>query len=109
MIKYGHLPNHDDRSLPPAPMTVPISYLPGSDPYALDSYHIYNGGPNAWRIVHAFVTSFFFFLVQSDNRIDRNGAGLLTASNALEYGQASRQKGPLFQILFIYMPHIRCL
>jgi methyl-CpG-binding domain protein 4 len=28
-----------------------ISHLPGSGPYALDSYRIYCGGPDAWRTV----------------------------------------------------------
>jgi methyl-CpG-binding domain protein 4 len=30
---------------------TPISHLPGSGPYALDSYRIYCGGPDAWRTV----------------------------------------------------------
>lgn len=30
---------------------APISHLPGSGPYALDSYRIYCGGPDAWRTV----------------------------------------------------------
>jgi hypothetical protein len=32
------------------PLT-PISHLPGSGPYALDSYRIYCGDPDAWRTV----------------------------------------------------------
>ncbi|SRR6266446_1744373 len=28
-----------------------IAHLPGSGPYALDSYRIYCGGPDAWRTV----------------------------------------------------------
>lgn len=31
--------------------SIPISHLPGSGPYALDSYRIYCGGPDAWRTV----------------------------------------------------------
>jgi len=31
--------------------STPISHLPGSGPYALDSYRIYCGGPDAWRTV----------------------------------------------------------
>ncbi|KAH9059820.1 DNA glycosylase, partial [Lactarius vividus] len=34
---------------PEAP--TPVSHLPGSGPYALDSYRIYCGGPGAWRTV----------------------------------------------------------
>ena len=30
---------------------TPISHLPGSGPYAFDSYRIYCGGPDAWRTV----------------------------------------------------------
>ncbi|KAF8266135.1 DNA glycosylase [Lactarius quietus] len=30
---------------------TPVSHLPGSGPYALDSYRIYCGGPGAWRTV----------------------------------------------------------
>ena len=37
---------------PPEPFTTtPVSHLPGSGPYALDSYRIYCGGPGAWRTV----------------------------------------------------------
>ncbi|KAI0249009.1 DNA glycosylase [Lactifluus subvellereus] len=38
------------RSMNPCQPT-PISHLPGSGPYALDSYRIYCGGPDAWRTV----------------------------------------------------------
>jgi methyl-CpG-binding domain protein 4 len=31
--------------------STPISHLPGSGPYALDSYRIYCGGSDAWRTV----------------------------------------------------------
>jgi methyl-CpG-binding domain protein 4 len=33
------------------PPLTPVSHLPGSGPYALDSYRIYCGGPGAWRTV----------------------------------------------------------
>lgn len=35
----------------PYPDPTLISHLPGSGPYALDSYRIYCGGPDAWRTV----------------------------------------------------------
>lgn len=47
--------------------STPISHLPGSGPYALDSYRIYCGGPDAWRTVVPrdkelirFIVRFFF-------------------------------------------------
>ncbi|KAN0118691.1 DNA glycosylase [Russula decolorans] len=40
--------NHDQE---PYPDHTLISRLPGSGPYALDSYRIYCGGPDAWRTV----------------------------------------------------------
>jgi len=33
------------------PRSQDPSHLPGSGPYALDSYRIYCGGPDAWRTV----------------------------------------------------------
>jgi len=40
-----------DHSQEPYPDHTLISHLPGSGPYALDSYRIYCGGPDAWRTV----------------------------------------------------------
>lgn len=42
---------HHDHSQEPYPDHTLISHLPGSGPYALDSYRIYCGGPDAWRTV----------------------------------------------------------
>jgi methyl-CpG-binding domain protein 4 len=35
----------------PEDLLTPISHLPGSGPYALDSYRIYCGDPDTWRTV----------------------------------------------------------
>lgn len=40
-----------DHNLETYPDHTLISQLPGSGPYALDSYRIYCGGPDAWRTV----------------------------------------------------------
>jgi methyl-CpG-binding domain protein 4 len=42
--------NYDHSQEPYLDHTL-ISQLPGSGPYALDSYRIYCGGPDAWRTV----------------------------------------------------------
>jgi methyl-CpG-binding domain protein 4 len=48
--------------------SIAISHLPGSGPYALDSYRIYCGGPDDWRAVVPhdkelirFIVCIFFF------------------------------------------------
>ncbi|KAI9451751.1 DNA glycosylase [Lactarius psammicola] len=54
--EWQYLPEEQEQSTTttkkrrPEPPT-PVSHLPGSGPYALDSYRIYCGGPGAWRTV----------------------------------------------------------
>jgi methyl-CpG-binding domain protein 4 len=48
---YVCLSAYHDHSQEPYPDHILISHLPGSGPYALDSYRIYCGGPDAWRTV----------------------------------------------------------
>ncbi|KAH9953638.1 DNA glycosylase [Russula dissimulans] len=54
-LSAAYLGQHDKPERPKSkcrrdPSTT-ISHLPGSGPYALDSYRIYCGGPDAWRTV----------------------------------------------------------
>ena len=48
---YMCLYAYHDHSQESYPDHTLISHLPGSGPYALDSYRIYCGGPDAWRAV----------------------------------------------------------
>ncbi|KAH9975212.1 DNA glycosylase, partial [Russula compacta] len=55
-LSAAYLTRHDNPELPKSKYyrhrsSTSISHLPGSGPYALDSYRIYCGGPDAWRTV----------------------------------------------------------
>lgn len=62
---------------------TPISHLPGSGPYAIDSYRIYCGGPDAWRTVVPRDKELIRFIVRlftserrsMNQRYCRSGAG----------------------------------
>ena len=64
-LEHFHDKPEQPRSQDPS---TSISHLPGSGPYALDSYRIYCGGPDAWRTVMPrdkelirFIVSLFCF------------------------------------------------
>jgi hypothetical protein len=67
-LSAAYLEHYHDKPGSQDPST-PISHLPGSGPYALDSYRIYCGGPDAWRtvvprdkeLIRFIVRLFYFF------------------------------------------------
>jgi hypothetical protein len=74
------------------PLSTPVSHLPGCGPYALDSYRIFCGAPDEWKVVRPADKELIRYLVwDAQDSIH----GILHSSFVISVGdgRASNERG----------------